>query len=270
MRIESQLIYGILILFCMQLAFASEQELAACAAPSKYLTLLKLDSQKRESGLDYSCFSSYQSLSRQVKSYQLVDVRSEPAEPVVNAWLIPAAELKYMHYLAERRLLLISEGFSRLNGAKLCAELKTAGIRKAKILLNGIDIWQSMHAKKQPPRYVKPSDVISEITGGGDVVMVATLQEKVNLTKLGFENVISWDGVNLPDGVFTKAQNGFNPVVILADLPLAERLKARIAGLPGLYILQGGVSILAAEINKNIVLNRARLKSLQGGFCAKS
>ncbi len=253
----------------MQLTFASENQAETCAVPPVDRNLFGARVHYAGPALDYSCFASYSSLATKLNSYQLVDVRNSPGAQIANAWIIQAGDLKYKKYLSQRKLLLLTDGFSRVSSAQLCFELKEAGFNHVKFLADGVNTWKSMRGERARNVYVGADKVIAEMPAG-DLVFLASVKQSAVLVRLGVRDIVVWDGINIPDEVFTRANGGLTPVVMVPDEPVSSSLELRFSSLPGFYILSGGVTGILAGIQKNAASNQSRVKSVAGGFCARN
>ena len=244
-----------------------------CSASPEYLSKLERFFGSNKPAQDYSCLTNYPAIAKNIKSYQLVDIRNNPDTPVSNAWNIPVDELKLKDFLANRSLLLLGESFSRVQQATACATLKKAGFASVKILVGGIAQWDQINTKKPKPKRqpVSAADFIYEYFNGHVSVVAATEAASSQLNALGFSehrllpaNTFS----NVADIVIGASNGGYDPVVYIGSPADSATLEFN-QHLPNLYFLQGGIEALVAQLRRDQLIEYSRTKPQEASFCAK-
>jgi len=244
-----------------------------CTASEDYLSKLQRFFGKTKPPLDYSCLTNYPAIAKNLKNFQLIDARTNPEFPIDGAWNIPVNELKLKGFLGERSLLLLDEGFSRVQQATACATLKKAGFTSVKILVGGVPQWQSANSKKPKPvtQFVSANDFIHEFFNGRISVVAATEKTSLQLKELGFSEhrlLATNNFSKLAEIVISSSGGGFDPVVYVGT-PADFNQLAFNQHFSNLYFLQGGVDSLLAQLRRDQLIEYTRTKPQETSFCAK-
>ncbi|PUA27856.1 MAG: hypothetical protein B0W54_15120 [Cellvibrio sp. 79] len=244
-----------------------------CAASDDYLSKLQRFFGKTKPVQDYSCLTNYPAIAKNIRSYQLIDTRSNPDVAVNDAWNIPVDELKLKGFLGTRPLLLLDEGFSRVQQAATCATLKKAGFTSVKILVGGISQWQNANTKKPKPvtQFVSASDFIHEFFNGRVSVVAATEATSARLKELGFSDhrlLVENKFSKLAEIVISSSGGGYDPVVYIGTPADFQQLEFN-QHFSNLYFLQGGVDSLLAQLRRDQLIEYTRTKPQETSFCAK-
>src|SRR5690625_5600329 len=175
----------------------AEAEVAGyCVADENYLEHLSpYANNSYNLSVDFSCLTNLHSLSNPLPTYQVVDTRTaiESSERINGAWQIDTQKLRSMPALANRQLLLIGDGFSRVDAAKTCAALKNKGFSNLNVLVDGASAWRSHHQ----PRYLNVRDGVASVSAreliyeyfNGRVILAPASQGVADqLTELGFSD----------------------------------------------------------------------------------
>lgn len=245
-----------------------------CPASTDYLSEIKRFALSRRIEQDYSCLTDYPSIANKLRQYQLIDVRKTPNFQVEQAWVISTGELRHKTFLINRPLLLLNDGFSRVNLASDCALLKKAGFTDVKMLIGGASLWRQASIKKQPPQtpqFVSARNFIAEYFNGRVSIISASEKISEKLKKIGFNTFTTLNNNNfsiVSDLVVRTSNDGFDPVVYIGDSQSQLDFKNQ-QNLQNLYQLQGGVDELIAQLNNDVLVEISR-KIPQGiPFCAK-
>lgn len=258
-------------------SYANPESLSAtaseCAASEDYLSKLQRFFGKTKPILDYSCLTNYPAIAKTLKNFQLIDTRNNPALPIEGAWNIPVDELKLKNFLGPRPLLLLDEGFSRVQQATACATLKKAGFTSVKILVGGIPQWQSATTKKPKPitQFVSANDFIHEFFNGRISVVAATEKTSFQLKELGFSEhrlLATNNFSRLAEIVISSSGGGYDPVVYIGTPADFSQLEFN-QHFSNLYFLQGGVDSLVAQLRRDQLIEYTRTKPQETSFCAK-
>ncbi len=273
--------YWAIILFVLSSGFISVASYAQqdspsrveCAASPEYLSKLERFFGSNKPAQDYSCLTNYPTIAKNIKSYQLIDIRNNPDTSIKDTWNIPGDELKLQEFLANRSLLLLDEGFSRVQQATACAKLKKAGFVSVKILIGGIAQWNSINTKKPKPKKqsVSAADFIYEYFNGRVSVIAATETVSSELKALGFSEhrlLPANNFSNVADIVIGASDGGYDPVVYIGTPADSAQLEFN-QHLPNLYFLQGGVESLVAQLRRDQLIEYSRTKPQEVPFCAK-
>lgn len=245
-----------------------------CAASSDYLSKLQQLFSSNKAVLDYSCLTNFAAISKNINTYQLIDTRTNPETLIKGAWNIPVDELKLKDFLSKRPLLLLGEGFSRVEQATACATLKKAGFTSIKILVGGYPHWEDIARKKPIPttQRVSANEFIYEYFNGRVVMVAATKTISAQLKEIGFsdhhvlpENKFS----DLGDIVIGSSGGGYDPVVYIGTPADVNQLEVN-QNFSNLYILQGGLNSLVAQLRQDQRIEHSRTKSQDVTFCAKN
>lgn len=244
-----------------------------CTASPDYLAKLQRFFSTNKPAQDYSCLTNYPTILKNIKNYQLVDVRRKPDAVISDAWNIPADELKLKSFLSSRQLLLLDEGFSRVQQATTCATLKKAGFTSVKILVGGIPQWQNANTKKPKPvtQFISANDFIHEFFNGRISVVAATGTISSQLKELGFSEhrlLTANKFSNLADIVISSSGGGYDPVVYIGTPADFSQLEFN-QHFSNLYFLQGGVDSLVAQLRRDRLIEYTRSKPQEIPFCAK-
>lgn len=244
-----------------------------CAASPDYLAKLHRFFGNNKPIQDYSCLTNYPAISKTIKNYQLVDVRNKRDVPVKDAWIISIDELKLKSFLANRPLLLLDDGFSRVQMATACATLKRAGFTSVKMLVGGTAHWKSATAKKAPieNKTVSADQFIYEYFNGHVSVVAATESVSTTLKSAGFTEHRALPANKfsaLVDMAITSTGNGYDPIVYIGTPADISQLEIN-QNLPNLYFLQGGVNSLIAQLQRDQLIEHARAEPQGVPFCAK-
>lgn len=259
----------LLISMLGDLAYSQE-----CPATSDYLSDLKRFESALRKDLDYSCLTDYPSISKKIKTYQLIDIRPVVNSAIEHAWTIPVDELKHKHFLRDRSLLLLGHGFSRVSLASDCAVLKKAGFINVKMLVGGEPQWRQVSTRKnsvQSPQAVSARDLIVEYFNGRVSIISASSQVSEKLKKIGITrfNTLERNQFSaVSDLVVSTSNGGFDPVVYIGD-PQSHLDFNKQHSMPNLYQLQGGVDALAAQLSSDALVEASRVASQGYSFCAK-
>lgn len=244
-----------------------------CSASPDYLAKLQRFFGNNKPVQDYSCLTNYPSIAKAIKNYQLVDVRTKPEAPIKDAWIISIDELKLKSFLANRPLLLLDDGFSRVQMATACATLKKAGFTSVKMLVGGTAQWKSATAKKAPieNKTVSADQFIYEYFNGHVSVVAATESVSTTLKSAGFTEHRALPANKfsaLVDMAITSTGNGYDPIVYIGTPADISQLEIN-QNLPNLYFLQGGVNSLIAQLQRDQLIEHARAEPQGIPFCAK-
>ncbi len=244
-----------------------------CAAPSDYLSKLQRFFSSNKPVQDYSCLTNYPAISKNIKTYQLIDVRANPEISIKDAWNISLDELKLKSFLSDRPLLLLDDGFSRVQQATTCATLKKAGFTSVKILVGGVDQWQSAIVKKPKlvPQFISANDFTYEYFNGRISVVAATESVSSQLKELGFSEhrlLAANKFSNLAEIVISSSGGGYDPVVYIGTPGDFRQLEFN-QHFSNLYFLQGGMDSLLAQLKRDQLIDYARTKPQEIPFCAK-
>lgn len=273
--IIAALVLGLCVSGSVALAASSVAESNAkeCSAPKSYTSQLNSALFLNKANQDFSCLVDYASISSQKNQYQLVDVRQLPATSVVDAWIIPFDDLKHKSFLKNRHLLLLDDGFSRVDAAQNCFLLKKKGFQNTKILVGGADLWSHLKAGKNKPRYenrVDAKKLLIEYFNGSIHLIASSAQVVDKLQSLGFPlSVINKIDkyVSITDVVIQKAVSGMDAVIYISeDGKIPSDPHGQIYNL---YVLEGGVESLAYEMTKQRAIEQARLRDQEPFFCAQ-
>ncbi len=247
---------------------------SACPASSNYLSELKRFTSSLRVEQDYSCLTNYPSISSKITAYQLVDVRKSPDFQIDQAWIIPTDELKHKTFLAQRPLLLLGDGFSRVSLASDCALLKRAGFTHVKMLIGGAPLWRQASMKtKYPstPQFVSARNLITEYFNGRVSIISASEKISENLKKMGITKFATLAGNQfsvVSDLVVSTSNGGFDPVVYVGDSQNQLSINNQ-QQLPNLYQLQGGIDALVTQLNNDVLVEASREAPQGIPFCAK-
>lgn len=244
-----------------------------CAASPEYISRLQNFFSSQKGPQDYSCLTNYPSIAKNIKNYQLVDVRKNTDASIVDAWVIPVDELKLKSFLSNRPLLLLSEGFSRAEQATACATLKKAGFTSVKILIGGLPQWKTVTSKNplQTIQTVQANDVIHEYFNGRVSIVAATESISAELKEIGFSEHRVLPSNTFPllaDIVITSSNGGYDPVVYIGSPDDFNQLEFN-QQLTNLYILQGGISSLITQLRRDQLIGLSRDKPQEIPFCAQ-
>lgn len=275
--------YGFIIAllgyFNTHLTFATDSSdlSGQCTPPASSLAQLKKQFSFPRLEQDFSCFTDIPSLGKSLSSYQLVDMRkpkSRDSGSVTNAWTMELNELSHKSFLKNKNLLLLGEGFSRVNGAYACNTLRKQDFTKVKILIGGVDAWAAHTVSKNKAaesRLVQPQDFIYEYFNGKLVVIASSNEISSRLHELGLSNVYALktsDLKEITNVAVSQSANGFDPVVIVGDDNI--NLDVSFDVYPNLYKLVGGVGGLAQQMNLNLLAEHNRSASQEGRFCGSN
>jgi len=258
------------------LAFAIDYSVSSgqCTPAASSLAELKKQFSFPRIQQDFSCFTDIPSLGKSLSSYQLVDMRkpkSRDSGSVTNAWAMELNELSHKSFLKNKNLLLLGEGFSRVNGAHACSTLRKEGFTKVKILIGGVDAWAAHTTSKRKVaegRLVQPQDFIYEYFNGKLVVIASSNEVSSRLRELRIGDVYALktsDTKEITNAAVSQSGNGFDPVVIVGDDNI--NLDVPFDVYPNLYKLAGGVGGLAQQMNLNLLAEHNRSTSQEGRFC---
>jgi rhodanese-related sulfurtransferase len=275
-------LFLLVILLASKYSFASVVDNSKfCLAPDNYLAAVEQAQAADLADLDFSCLTTLPSISSNLSAYQLVDVRRHDgaAPSIAGAWQMPVAHLKTKSFLKNRPLLLIDEGFSRVGAASDCQLLRKAGFKNIKILMGGVDTWQSyentprsrVNATTQPNRVVSAQQILYEYSNHKVLLITGSKEVSSSLALLGLDNHILIESITaekIVKTVVAESENGFVPTVIIDDTYLLDVNLTR--RLPNLYTLPGGVVELSHQVQKNIQTNRGRTAASERFFCANS
>jgi len=249
-----------------------------CRATQEYLAKTADTHEDYLVDLDFSCLTNLPLISSDLSSYQLIDTRlvRELDISLSDAWKIPVTQLKTKAFLKERRLLLIGEGFNRVQAASDCAVLRSAGFDNVKILVGGVDTWRIAKRNRRLPvntsiKTVSAQQVLHEYHNN-KVVLIATTQEIAeNLSKLGLDYHLlesDYTAEKITDIVVTNTGDGFYPAVVVGDEKFANLTFKN--PLPNLYELVGGVESLSQQVKNNMLTNHRRSSVPKRFVCGKS
>jgi rhodanese-related sulfurtransferase len=225
------------------------------------------------SSVDFSCLTDLRSLSDGLTRYQLVDTRSHlsASEKISGAWHMSVQQLRSIPALAHRHLLLVADGFSRVEAAEACAGLKASGFTNIKFLIEGAPAWRVHHQ----PRYLNTRDATPIISArqliyeyfNGQVILVPSSQNVADgLSELGFSDDQYLIGSqSLEEIVADYSRGGYYPVVYIGDG--LNSANVRNDHFMNLYILEGGISAIADEIVKSRWINARRGSVHRGSHC---
>lgn len=249
-----------------------------CQASENYLAQTEEARNAALPELDFSCLTNIPSVSSQLASYQLIDVRTQAdqAFPLANSWNIPISQLKTKSFLKSHQLMLIGDGFSRVTAAAHCAVLKKFGFGNVKILVGGIDAWQTYKRDRHLPvstalKAVSAQQVLHEYFNNKVVLIAATQSVAEQLEELGLEYHLvatNYMAEKVADIVLNNTGDGFYPAVIVLDeAQVAPQFKSP---LPNLYELAGGIESLLEQVQKNKLTNHARSAVPKRFICGNS
>ena len=264
-----------LLLCTVSCGIHAKQEAAypsECSASSGYLSKLQHFFSNNKTTQDYSCLTNFLTISKNINTYQLIDTRSLET-PAKNAWNISVDELKLKTFLGKRPLLLLSEGFSRVEQATACATLKKSGFSSIKILVGGYPHWENIANKEQAPvtQWVSSNELIYEYFNGRVVMVAATKTISTQLKEIGFsdhhvlpENTFA----NLGNIVISSSGGGYDPVVYIGTPADINQLVFN-QHFSNLYFLQGGFDSLVAQLKRDQLIEYSRAIPQDVPFCAK-
>ncbi|ACE85260.1 rhodanese-like domain-containing protein [Cellvibrio japonicus] len=246
---------------------------AECAASPEYLSKFERFFKSRGVSHDYSCLTDFPTISKNLKRYQLVDIRTNPVIPLKDSWNISVDELKLKDFLANRPLLLLDEGFSRVQQASICTTLKQAGFTSVKILVGGIPQWYNATHRKTAQRnqFVSAKDVVYEYFNGRILLVAATAAISRQLEELGFDEHKTLETnkfSELSNIVVSSSNGGYDPVVYLGTKDDLNALDIN-QYLPNLYILNDGPKALLSQLRHNKLIDYARNAPQEVNFCAQ-
>lgn len=266
------------IFFSGVVSAAAENAPKFCQAAQDYLTQVELVEANPVPDLDFSCFTDIPSISAELRTYQLVDIRNdaEGALSIPHAWKMPIAQLKIKSFLKKRQLLLIDESFSRVRAASNCAILKQHGFENIKVLVGGFDAWNSFHRNPRSPvdtsiKSVSAQQVLYEYFNTKVLLIALTKEISEGLNALGLDDHIftqSPTAEKITEIVVTTSGSGFYPVVIVSSADFTD-LEFNNP-LPNLYSLRGGIESLSEQIQKNIWANHTRTSEQKRFVCDNS
>ena len=223
---------------------------------------------------DYSCLTSYPDISSKIKTFQIVDIRKNPTFQIEHSWRIPTSDLKHKTFLAKRPLLLLGEGFSRVDLASDCALLKKAGFTNVKMLIGGAPLWRQVSVKVKPTatkQFASARELITEHSSGRVIIISLSKNVSEKLRNLGITQFYTTSGNDfseITDIVVDHSNGGFDAVVYIGDSQSTLIYKDQRA-LPNLYELQGGIDELVAQLNRDVAFESSRKAPKENSFCAK-
>lgn len=265
-----------IVMVFLALAVVQDQAIAKggnqCVAPESYISQYQ-SSFLNKANQDFSCLVDYTSISPRIQQYQLVDIRQSPEISVFNAWAIPFDELKHKSFLKTRPLLLLGDGFSRVDAARQCAALKKKGFQNTKILVGGVELWSHLKIRKNKTHYanrINAKELLIEYFSGSVHLITPSSQITQRLEEMGFPktSVSKTDNhVTVSDIVINKAAGGMDAVVYITED--GKREPESPAPIYNLYVLEGGIESLAYELTKQQAMEQARLRDQELPFCAQ-
>lgn len=255
----------------------AEAEVAGyCVADENYLEHLSpYANNSYNLSVDFSCLTNLHSLSNPLPTYQVVDTRTaiESSERINEAWQIDTQKLRSMPALANRQLLLIGDGFSRVEAAKTCAALKNKGFSNLNVLVDGASAWRSHHQ----PRYLNVRDGVVSVSAreliyeyfNGRVILAPASQRVADqLTELGLSDdqyIVGSQGTTLQEVVADHSNGGYYPVVFVNDEQ--HSAASGMDRFTNLYVLDGGVNAIAKELLKSRWINARRESAPRRHYC---
>jgi rhodanese-related sulfurtransferase len=229
---------------------------------------------------DFSCLVTLPDIATQLSQLQPVDIRSssESMNEFPNAWKMSVMALKQKRHLQNRQLLLLGNGFSRVQLAEDCYTLKKAGFTHTKFLIGGMDAWLRNHTARRSPRNarfvlqtpsVSATEVLREYFNGRVVILTPSQLVAQQLHTLGITHHIVMENNNtLPEAVVSKSHGGRHPIVFINDE--TSKNSALTDRTNNLYELEGGISALIETINRVSVVNAARSSKPRNLSCART
>lgn len=267
----TRLIVGLLALLSLKNnIWAASSE---CPASADFLLELKRFSAFA-SDQDYSCLTNYPSISQKINDYQLVDIRKTPDFRIDHAWTISTDELKHKAFLKDRALLLLNDGFSRVELAADCAQLKKKGFTNVKFLVGGAPQWRQSLPKNKLShsfQFVSAQGLIKEYFNGRVLIISASEKISKKLIEVGITKFSTLDKNSISevsDLAIYGSGGGFDPVVYVGDSELQVDFEDKHL-FQNIYLLQGGIDALIAQSNKDFLIDTARNASQEISFCAK-
>ena len=279
------IVSGICVFAISALLIADEQNLHGpndtapyCQATQDYLRQSEEVRTSVSSTLDFSCLTNIPSISSQLASYQLIDIRTHADQtfPLANSWNIPVNQLKTKNFLRSHQLMLVGDGFSRAIAAAQCAVLKKSGFSNVKILVGGIDAWQAYKRDRHLPisaalKVVSAQQVLHEYFNNKVILIAATQVIAKQLEDLGLDHhkvAADFTAEKVANIVLTSTGDGFYPAVIVLDE--AQASPQFKSPLPNLYELAGGIESLSEQIQKNKLTNHTRSAVPKRFICGNS
>lgn len=249
-----------------------------CQATENYLAQTEEARISALPGLDFSCLTNIPSISSQLASYQLIDIRTHADQtfPLANSWNIPVNQLKTKNFLRSHQLMLVGDGFSRATAAAQCAMLKKSGFNNVKMLVGGVDAWQAYKRDRHLPintalKMVSAQQVLHEYFNNKVILIAATQVIAKQLEDLGLDHhmvAADFTAEKVANIVLTSTGDGFYPAVIVLDE--AQASPHFKSPLPNLYELAGGIESLSEQIQKNKLTNHTRSAVPKRFICGNS
>lgn len=251
----------------------------ACLAEQAYLKQQnKLQGNSYSTSRDYSCLVDFPSLS-DPSEYQLVDVRKvqSPTSLVPDVWHLSINELRHNQSLKNKQLLLLTDGFSRVQAAENCARLKSAGYADINILVGGADAWMANTGRRyinthSGQKLISPQKMIYEYLNGNLVLVAGSDTVAQYLNDLGFDDVYTAppdDGTaKLLEIITDSSGGGYYPVVMVGDESFSAA--ATPVEAHNLYVLDSPAYSIERELAKNQWINAKRNSVPRRYLCGRS
>lgn len=253
--------------------WAIDNDQINCSAPTDYIEKLSKTRVLKSVERDYSCLTTFSAISTSLDEYQIINTQSEAAiegDLSRGAWKINMSELLHKSTLATRKILLIGNGFSRVDASENCATLKKMGFVKTKILLDADSyISNTNHQRALFRVNVVTADKVLFEYFNGTVNILSTSDETTSeLSALGIKNVKTLNPdyeSQILDVVIYETGGGFEPVVIVGkNDPLAF-----MHYMPNVYQLINGVEKIEFFLRAKVG-SMAQMESEPGSyFCGK-
>jgi hypothetical protein len=254
-------------------AQAASSTAVQCTAPADYLAELKKYGASLQVDKDFSCLTDLPSLQKTLSKYQLIDTRPQHSQPhavtpaaIKDAWVMTIAEVQHKSFLHQKPLLLLGDGFSRVNAAQDCARFKNAGFRQLKILVGGADLWSGANGVHA----VNAQQLIFEYFNGRVPLVATSSAVAEQLTALGLTKYFLLENhhsQSLTDLVLNKSSHGFDAMVMVNET--GETYPTLPVTFHNLYQLSGGVEALRHQLEGNVWINHNRADAPKELFCAK-
>lgn len=244
-----------------------EQAEPYCSVSEKYLEKHgELNQESYHLNKDFSCLTDLATLRDDLSSYQKIDIRtsSRSFDEIDDAWRMTVRELQSSRALRDRSLLLLDNGFSRVNAAKDCASLKKSGYTDVKILVGGVDTWRAENQQRYrnsfgAPKTVTARQFLHEYFNGNLVLIAENEQLAHELASLGLSekpHVADTGGLSVSEIIADRSGGGYYPVVYIgsmSSIPIEhpERIN-------NLYFVEGSTGAIAFEIAQSRWINANR------------
>lgn len=242
-----------------------------CAADDIYLQNLVQSNFVRRVDADYTCFIDIDEFRNNKSKYQLIDI--DPSGSQIESlnqpiWKITPRELKNISSLQAQNLLLLGRGFSRAEIASHCAELKAAGFKKVKALINGKPALSTFLNKNALHNIgILADDFLYEIAQSEVIVITDSIKIENELRLIGVQQisrVSNFEEASV-NAVLGTHLTSLNPIVYVSDKEVDQSSAYNII----VYHIKGGYPALVEQVIKNKAMHISKQQTQARGICAK-